>query len=305
MKKNNEVTIVTAFFDIGRGNANEEMKRTNEQYVSYFEFWSGIKNNIIVYTEPQYKDKVIEIRKKHGLEDKTRIITIENVTELLPELYEKAVANSLEEKYVNWRYLKHVLDLNPKYDHVMFMKNYFLKDSYDKNYIKTDYVAWLDFGFNHGGRFIEKKETFSVKWEMNNEEKIVISAPKVDDNAPIFTIIQSGEVYVEGGVYVIPKNLLTKFYDVMLESYNSLLDCGLLDDDQTILLMTTRKEKDMFIYERMSCYELVKKYINNEMTIKKRIPPKENLFDKLLYKYRVIKRNRIYLKGIKKSFLKD
>ncbi len=59
-----EVTIITAFFDIGRGNWQGKMQRSNEKYFEYFDFWARIKNKIVVYTEPQYKQKVLDIRRK-------------------------------------------------------------------------------------------------------------------------------------------------------------------------------------------------------------------------------------------------
>ena len=305
MKKNNKVTIVTAFFNIGRENAHKEMQRGTDKYLKFFEYWARIKNDLIIFTEPQYEEEIINIRKKFGLENQTTIITIEDVRMVLPELYEKALEISQKEKYINWRYLKWVMDLNPKYDHLMFLKNWFLNEAVKRDLIKTKTAAWVDFGFNHGGRFINDEETFDVTWEYNGEEKIVIANPKKDDREPIFSIIQSGVVYVEGGVYILPTNCISDFYKKMLESYKSLLACGLMDDDQTVLLITLREYPNLFKCENLSCYEMVKKYVNNKMVIKKQCMPKENIFDKLLYKYRVIKRNRMYLKGIKKSFLKD
>lgn len=43
-----EITIVTAYFNIGR----EKWKgyeRGDNKYINYFDFWAKIKNNIIVY----------------------------------------------------------------------------------------------------------------------------------------------------------------------------------------------------------------------------------------------------------------
>ena len=40
-----DITIVTAYFDIGRGNWNNS-ERGNNKYINYFKFWARIKNFI-------------------------------------------------------------------------------------------------------------------------------------------------------------------------------------------------------------------------------------------------------------------
>ncbi|EAI6370110.1 protein YibB, partial [Campylobacter coli] len=75
-------TIVTAFYNVGR------TTRSNEQYLSYFDFWAGVKNKVIIYTTDDMKEAILEIRKKHKLEDKTIIIT-KNLKEFDKENLEK------------------------------------------------------------------------------------------------------------------------------------------------------------------------------------------------------------------------
>lgn len=56
----NEISIVTAFFDIGRKNW-KGFERDNSTYANYFKFWARVKNHIVVYTEP----KMAEIGRAH------------------------------------------------------------------------------------------------------------------------------------------------------------------------------------------------------------------------------------------------
>ncbi|EAL7623541.1 protein YibB, partial [Campylobacter coli] len=77
-----EITIVTAFYNVGR------TTRSNEQYLSYFDFWAGLKNKVIIYTTDDMKEAILEIRKKHNLEDKTIIIT-KDLKEFDKENFEK------------------------------------------------------------------------------------------------------------------------------------------------------------------------------------------------------------------------
>lgn len=58
-----ELTIVTAYFDIGR-ESFKGYERGNSKYINYFRFWARMKNNLIVYTSLEFKNEIEEIRKK-------------------------------------------------------------------------------------------------------------------------------------------------------------------------------------------------------------------------------------------------
>lgn len=86
-----EITLVTAFFNIGR----EKWKgfvRSDDYYISCFEHWARLKNQLIVYTSPEVADRVRTIRAKYGLSDKTVIITIDDVFSCDRELYQRIKA---------------------------------------------------------------------------------------------------------------------------------------------------------------------------------------------------------------------
>ena len=74
-----EITLVTAYFNIGRGSWTG-FSRDNNKYIRYFEHWARLKNKLIVYTTPDIADKVKEIRRRFGLENRTTVISIQDVT---------------------------------------------------------------------------------------------------------------------------------------------------------------------------------------------------------------------------------
>ena len=75
----NEISIVTAFFDIGRKDW-KGFERDNTTYANYFKFWARLKNHLVVYTEPKMAEQVKKIRADYNLLDKTTIIVIEDLT---------------------------------------------------------------------------------------------------------------------------------------------------------------------------------------------------------------------------------
>ena len=83
-----EIVTVTAFFDIGRGNFTE-YTRSAEQYIEYFRFWAGIKNRMIIFCQPNYSEAVSAVRKECGLADRTEVITVENIYDIEPKLFER------------------------------------------------------------------------------------------------------------------------------------------------------------------------------------------------------------------------
>lgn len=70
-----DVTIITGFFDIGRGNRRTE-KRDNSIYLDYFKSWAKINNKIIIYTNKEISEKVLQIRSEFGLYNETKIFDL-------------------------------------------------------------------------------------------------------------------------------------------------------------------------------------------------------------------------------------
>ena len=59
---NEEITLVTAFFNIGRENF-KAIPRSDSIYFKNFEAWARMRNKLIVYTQPQMSSIIMDIRK--------------------------------------------------------------------------------------------------------------------------------------------------------------------------------------------------------------------------------------------------
>lgn len=300
-----ELTLITAYFDIGRGEFDGNYARGNNKYIDYFKFWARMKNDVIIYTQPEFKDEILEIREGFGLKAKTKIVTIDNIYDLFPDMYKRMQEVENDNYYKKYRYIKYSPDNMAKYDYIMFLKTWCMMDAVEKEYVNNDFIAWIDFGFNHGGETYSNEEDFDFLWKYDFEDKIYLQALKEDDNKPIFEIIQNGEVYIQGNPYMVPVHLMKEFYDLIYEAMWSLLDVGFIDDDQTLLLMAYRKNKKIFNCKVYDWFMIFKECGASHMRVKRRMINKLSLKDKILYKYRVFKRNRKYLKGLKTIFLKD
>ena len=85
-----EITLVTDFFDIGRGqDKNKHLAKTAEKYLNAFKHWARIQNKLIVYTDSKSAKKVMEIRESFGRGEQTVIVEIDNLFELEGDLFQR------------------------------------------------------------------------------------------------------------------------------------------------------------------------------------------------------------------------
>ena len=300
MRINDEITIVTAFFDIGRKNFNE-LPRSNDKYLEYFKFWSRMKNKLIIYTDSVMGPKAMKVREEFGLKDKTKLVIIDDISTIDSDLLNKMKKIDNEPNFINFRYNPNVAENNSLYNYVMLLKAWCIKDAVDKKYAFGQ-IAWLDFGYNHGGDVFTQPEEFDFEWKYKFEDKVTFFALKEDDNEPIFKKVQSLDPIIMGAPFIVFDHYADKLWNLEKECMNELLDIGFTDDDQLVNLMMVRKQPLMFDVKLSDWFMPLKEYGGNHLTTKNtnRVYKKN-----LLYKYRVIKRNYRYIKRFKKLFLKD
>lgn len=82
-----EITLVTAFFEINRSTW-VKFYRTEKTYFKHFDHWARMKNRLVVYTMPEMVSEVLAIRRKYGLEDRTIVVPINDVTKEVPDVYQ-------------------------------------------------------------------------------------------------------------------------------------------------------------------------------------------------------------------------
>ncbi|MBB5335923.1 WlaTC/HtrL family glycosyltransferase [Pectinatus brassicae] len=242
-----ELTIVTAFFDIGRNNWSNSQRSSNK-YIDYFKFWARIKNNLIIYTEKDFAEEIFNIRKSYGLENRTTVIVIDNFLNCDKEIYEK-ISLAMQSKI--FRYFRKAPNnpesWNVKYNYITYLKSYFVDDAIKRDLAKG-FIAWLDFGFNKNGTddYPHTKE-FDFLWQYDFVDKMhLFVIEDVGIDKPIFDIVKDMDSIITGTGIIGPQFLWPVYHNLCRESMISLTDCGFADDDQTIALMAYRKNPDIF-----------------------------------------------------------
>ena len=282
-----ELTLVTAYFNIGRNNWTE-LSRGNDKYLSYFSHWARMRNQLIVYTTPDMEQSIRAIRESFGLGEQTIIVTINDVTSIQPQMYE-VLKRTMRNKE-SWRFHKRLFNpetWNYRYNYIMAIKAFFLKDAVEQGFAKG-MLAWIDFGFDHGGDNFPYSEDFDFTWTYDFEPKIHVFIENALDDMPIFRIVQNMQVYVRGALIIAPDNLWEILWELIQNAVFTLADCGLADDDQLLMVMAYRKRPELFaVHQTASWGEGLYAYGGGSLRVR---APKEKHFQCLHELNRKIKR---------------
>ena len=251
---NYDVSIVSAFFDIGRGSWPENVNglavpqwlvRSTDTYFAWFDNLARLKNQIVVFTEKKFAAPILEIRKRHGLEAMTSIMVCDDLfgpDGRLAQLGTRFQARMRPEL--------HAFVLNPgcpeywNADYVMInaLKSVFICEAIKLGLNAHQQVAWIDFGYCRDDRRFD----CSTPWRFDCGDRMNLFYIREPDDRPIFDIVRTGDVYFQGCHFVGPARSWFCFKELMDEAMASLLACGLVDDDQTTILMAYRRAPELF-----------------------------------------------------------
>lgn len=266
-----KITIVTAFFDIGREKMRN-FERGREHYLKYFSFWAGIQNDLVIYTDEQMAGKVKKIRADFNLLEKTKVIVIEDIFQIESDIYLKMKkVLSSPDVISNRKHTGYPEAYSAEYNYVTYLKPWFVKNAI-KSYDLEGLITWMDFGYNHGGALYDRREDFNFLWEYEFSDKIHLFSIKKLNELPVFDIVKKMPVDMSAGIIIAPERYWEFLYESFRISIQSLMNCDMVDDDQTLLIMSYRRRKENFEIHIIEDWFMVLKnfggshlHINNNM----------------------------------------
>ncbi len=244
------ITIITAFFDIGRGDWSVEnghpnyLQRSNEKYFKYFSNLAQLENEMIVFTSQDYVSKIKEIRG-----DKPTTIIDLNLDEKFCQI-KKQVSNIQNSQKFKDKIGKEQLK-NPEYWSVEYvlvtnLKSYFVKKAIQNNYIHTSLAAWVDFGYCRNLKTLNKIK----KWNFDfSEDKVHFFSIKKSFEINVENVKQAifnNQVFIIGGVIVASPSKWLDFSKLVYSCQKEMLKQQIVDDDQGVYLQTLLKQPDLF-----------------------------------------------------------
>ena len=254
-----KITLVTAFYDIGRADwsTNVEknggplphyLQRSVDKYLEHFSRMCEIDTEIVVYTSRDMVEKISSISSK------VKVVEYDYFREN-QELRDKIEEIQSSENFI--RRINPYQVRNPEYwskDYVGLtsLKAFFIHDAFEKGIITNDWAAWIDFGYCRDDDHVP----ISKKWEydftpgkmhfFNYREPEVSRAQE-----QIQVAVLNNVVYIIGGVFVGEKEQWCMLKTHMEKSLNTLINNGLVDDDQGLLLMSYFRNTDKYELHKM------------------------------------------------------
>jgi hypothetical protein len=179
----------------------------------------------------------MRIREEYGLAGKTKVVVVDDVLGVDRELFSSIEAAMKNPLFLDLHLQRNIPEANSaQYNYIMLLKAWCLKEAAGMNEAAGETLAWLDFGFNYGGRFYRKSEEFDFLWEWDFDKKIHLLQKNEFDALPPYEIIKRNNTYIQGTI-IISKTLTDVFWRMGRENMLALNKTGLADDDQLLWYM--------------------------------------------------------------------
>jgi protein YibB len=249
-----EISIVTAFYDIGRSGWTTDiglphyLHRTTDTYFERFSYLASLDNEMVVFTSEDLVDRVKKIRG----DKPTQVIAVDFKDQFL-DLKRQVTQIQISDKFINM--INPYQIKNPEYwscDYVVvnMLKSVFVNLAIKMNLINNDLVAWMDFGYCRDESILNGVKTW--KYNFNKDKIHFFNIKDYKEGTYISEIIANNDVHITGPCIVASKELWPKLEKLVDHSLKELLNNELIDDDQTVLLMSYLLQPELFELHKVS-----------------------------------------------------
>ena len=269
----NDICIVTAFFDIGRGSWKNKYKRTTRFYIQSFLNYLDYPYKMVCYVDDSCIDYILEhyTRSPHcnkkfipinlkwlennihawkQLHKDRDIMESSQYREMID--YRKTIAIS---KGASINIEKQIFPENeiPEYNAINHAKIDFIMNAIQNGYIDSNVTCWCDFGY-FGTQHQNDKKTFPkdiLDYKMFSPGRISFFLHKeITDNDldPVYTLICAPELFT-GTFWGGSTELMEKMQKLYHESVEELYSLNISDDDQHIYLRCCLKNSELFNFK--------------------------------------------------------
>jgi protein YibB len=236
----NEITIVTAFFDIGRGDWTPDrgfphyLQRTTDTYFQRFAHMAKLKNKMIVYTSEEFVNDIKFYRQDNPTE--ILIVDFKDSFEKLREKVSTVQKNPEYQAKINPMQVRNPEYWNADYVVVNALKSTFVSKAIELGHVETDLVAWLDFGYCRDESTLNGVTTWQYPF---NKDKIhFFNIKEWKEGTIIQDVIANNDVHITGPCIIGGKEMWAKLEYLVHHSIEEMVKNDLIDDDQTMLLMS-------------------------------------------------------------------
>lgn len=259
-------TVVTAFYDIGRGEWNDYYTRSTEVYFRRAKRLFTIPDPMVIFVDQKHVEFVEENRK-----GKPTLVIVRKFEDL--PLYREKEA--IEAIMANQAFIQGVADHargdpqfhKPAYNIINWSKSYFLKTAIDRNEFFTSHFLWVDFGIQE--HMLTDDMLGKKLFPEGVRDKISMLAfrdrlPELPD-LDIRTFYQKHKISLAGTLITGRMDYLLQFFEKFGNEVSRALKHGVLGCDQVLTAQIYLKFPDMFeVYYGNSWNEIVSGYCQTE-----------------------------------------
>lgn len=245
-----DITIVTAFFDLGRSqwtpqnDFTDGFQRSTAVYFERFSILASLENELIVYTTPDLVTEVLDRRK--GREASTKVIPIPffdmfadkrkqiSLIQQSPAFIERI--NPLQRQNPERR--------SPDYILLTNLKPFFVLHAIQNGLVTNDQAAWIDFGYCRKAEQLAGSKCW--KFLFTPEKIHMFAFTHYSGEISLNDIVTNNIAYIVGGCVVAQKKLWSSFSALTNQASQELATHSLVDNDQTLYLMASLYRPDLF-----------------------------------------------------------
>lgn len=243
-----EISVISAFFDIGRGSWGEQkdvphfIPRSTDTYFERFSHLAKLENEMVIYTSEDLVERVKSLRG-----DKPTTVIPIDFSKQFKQLIDKVASVQNNPEYqnkINPSQIKMPEYWNADYVVVNALKSSFVTNAIRDGYINNDLIAWLDFGYCRTSDTLNNVTNWEYDFDPNKIHLFNLKEWK--EGTFIEDVIANNDVYMTGPCIVAGSNMWLTLQYLVGHSTDELIKNNLIDDDQTLLLMSYLLRPDLF-----------------------------------------------------------
>ena len=225
----NDVTVVTAYFNLGTFIKGEVEARSKETYMDWMSNFAFLNNMVVLFTDIKEIKEMFTEKRQHLHSNFTKVILINR-----DDWWSFNQSAEIRRIYHQPGYPQfHPNTVDEYYSCAMHAKYDALKYVIDRRMYHTKYVAWVDIGY-----FREKeKQTFKIL-PPRDFKTGHIGFSQINPFYNLLTprdVIFGNRVWIGGGFFVGQPEYLILFIEDYQHAIKLLLSKGLMSTDQQVL----------------------------------------------------------------------
>lgn len=237
-------TVVTGFFDIGRGEW-DSYKRNIDEYLRHFKNMLSLKVNMIIFIHSIHFDFVKNIR--DNILCKTTIVVLKSSDLYMYQYIDRITEIQNSPNYaIGHPNVRAPEICRPMYNVVTCSKMDLMYKAtlFEKN---SDYFIWLDAGYTHSTIDLSKLNWNPTRLFEHRDKLCVIALQSLDvaKDDPKDFFLQYIDVLI-GGFFGGYRDTILQvrdlYYDLVLEMF----DIGIKDDDQFYNTILAKRHPELF-----------------------------------------------------------